>query len=380
MPTDWIDDADELIRLAEAIRYGPVAVDTESDHFHAYQARVCLIQIATEDVTALVDPLAVDADELAPLFSVFEDSDVPKVLHAAENDILELDRDYGVTIANVFDTRVAARFLACERNGLDWMLENLLEVDTNGEFGRYDWSTRPLSEKARRYAEDDVRHLLDLKRLFEPQLEASGWFRPFRQVCEFTAREVEYVDPEFDPDGWRRLRGASGLDGRGRAAAKALFRWRHRFCTRLNRAAVEVFPNRALMAMARARPEEAGAIVAIDGVSGRPVEKHADELAELIGESKNADPPPESPVHSPSEPPPPEQRALYDELRSWRNDTAKRLDLPPEFIATNDTLSTIAETPPETPEELRNFEAILPWHREMFGDEIVDITGGESAR
>lgn len=380
MQPHWIDNPDDLLGWCDDLDGGPLAVDTESDHFHAYQARLCLIQLATDDSSALVDPLALEADELAPLFELFEDPDRTKVLHAGRNDINELDRDYGVGIVNLFDTRTAARFLNYDNNGLTWLLEDVLDVEDAGGMGRYDWSTRPLSDKARHYASQDVRHLLALRERFADELQAVGWDEPFRQRCRHVARSVSFEANEFDPAGWRDLRGIDGLDGRGRAAARALYRWRHRLCTRLNRSAVTTFPNKALLELAARRPDSPEALAELSKLPERIATEHADELLEVLDQARRADAPPADAPDDGGDPGPPPSghRARYDALRNWRNETADQLGIPGEFLATNDTFSEIAADPPESLDELAAFDPILDWHVEMFGDEILGVLSDAS--
>lgn len=373
METKLIDTPDELSNWCDRVGKRPLAVDTESDHFHAYQARVCLIQLADFDRGALVDPLALEPDQLAPLFELFDDPGVQKVFHAARNDLNELDRDWGVGVTNLFDTRTAARFLGYRRNSLDWLLEHLLGVEPGKGFSRYDWAQRPLSDEAIHYAAEDVRHLLELRDRLSGELRQEGWYEAFRQRCEYIGDCVQFQASDFDPDGWRELRGISKLGGRGRAAARALYRWRHQLCTRKNRSAVTIFPNHLLIRLAKKRPTDPAAVRSLSGIPD-PLLEHTEQLAEVIDDARSTDAPPASvPDVDDDTPPPPEQRARYEALRTWRNDTAGELDIPSEFVATNATLSRIAANPPETTEQLARFEPILAWHVELLGDEMLQV-------
>ncbi len=369
----WIDEGPQLERFCRQIGDGPVAVDTESDHFHAYQARVCLIQLAVGPRQALVDPLALDEEDLAPLFDIFEDPDVVKILHAARNDIIELDRDYGVSLCNIFDTQIAARFLDCDRNSLDWMLEHLLGVETGAAFKRFDWTTRPIPADARQYAVDDVRYLQELRERFAPKLRKVQWWEAFSQQCDFVAQSVEYEAKQFDPNRWRRIKGSSKLDGPGRAALLALYLWRHELCTKLNRSAVTIFPNAVMLRLARQRPVTAGEVADTKGIPKRLVNNHAEAIGKVIAGSSITKPPARKPVKRACKPSPPEQKRRYNALRTWRNERAKEYGIPSEFIATNATLTEIAASPPTSIDELREFQAILPWQADVLGDEILEL-------
>ena len=138
-----------------------------------YPAKLCLVQVAdNRGQSHLIDPLALPT--LTPLGSFFADPGVLKVLHAADNDLGYLKRLYGFTVANIFDTAIAARFLGAKALGLDVLLGTYLGVELPPSRQRDDWSRRPLSEAQRRYAESDVLHLFALKARLTEELERVG--------------------------------------------------------------------------------------------------------------------------------------------------------------------------------------------------------------
>jgi ribonuclease D len=102
-----------------------VALDTESDSLFSYYPKICLIQISTyADAEAdpnvvtdyLVDPLRFTA--LAPLGRLLADPASSVIIHAAENDIYLLQREFDFSVSNLFDTQLAARILGWPRPGL----------------------------------------------------------------------------------------------------------------------------------------------------------------------------------------------------------------------------------------------------------------------
>ena len=89
--------------------YPVVGVDTESNSFHAYRERVCLIQFSTPAADYIVDPISLpDLKTLAPFFA---NPSQQKIFHASEYDLICLSRDYHFEFANIFDTMSAARTL-----------------------------------------------------------------------------------------------------------------------------------------------------------------------------------------------------------------------------------------------------------------------------
>ncbi len=367
----WIKRPQALQEFCDDSQGQPLAVDTESDHFHAYQARICLFQVATPKRIALIDPLQLDEGDLQPLFERFLDPNQLKILHAAQNDLGELTRDYGVSINNLFDTRVAARFLGTDKNSLSWLLENLLGVDAGPSFSRFDWSTRPLPDRATRYAAQDVAHLLTLQQRFDPLLNEQGWLDAFSQTCAHIASTTQYQPSDFDPQGWASIKGADKLDGASRTILSRLYQWRHRRCTELNRAAFLIFPDRLLASLARHQITDPQAIVDHSYATAF-ANKYADEIADVIVDAR-AYPPPPMPTKDSRRRPDPEQRQLYDALRSWRNQTARSLDIPGEYIGTNALFRSLCEEPPASKTKLADAPGILPWHVDLFGDDLMAI-------
>ena len=84
-----------------------VAVDTEFMREQTFWPKLCLVQLASPDVEAIVDPLAEGID-LAPFWELMTNRDVVKVFHAARQDLEIVHVETGTLPAPVFDTQVAA--------------------------------------------------------------------------------------------------------------------------------------------------------------------------------------------------------------------------------------------------------------------------------
>ena len=91
----YIEDQEALEAFVERARRSSVlAIDTEFLREKTYYARLCLIQFATDDEVAVVDPFGIkDLHVLAPLL---EDAGVMKVLHSGGQDLEILWHEVGV--------------------------------------------------------------------------------------------------------------------------------------------------------------------------------------------------------------------------------------------------------------------------------------------
>ena len=124
-----------------------VTIDTEFIRETTFWPELCLIQLATPDTTALIDPLAPGID-LKPFFELMANEQVLKVFHAARQDI-EIIFHLGDLIPHpVFDTQVAA--MVCgfgESVSYDQLVQRITgeQIDKSSRFT--DWRHRPLSDK-----------------------------------------------------------------------------------------------------------------------------------------------------------------------------------------------------------------------------------------
>src|SRR5262249_45917917 len=160
-------------RASETLARAPaLAVDTEADSFYHYFHKCCLIQISDGTTAYLIDPLAVRS--LDPLGAVFASRSITKVLHAAEQDVLYLRRDYGFNLEPIFDTMIAAQLLGRPSIGLAGLLAANFGVVLDKKCQRDDWSLRPLTERQKTYAAEDVLHLIRLSELLRQDLAAAG--------------------------------------------------------------------------------------------------------------------------------------------------------------------------------------------------------------
>jgi ribonuclease D len=157
----FVDNQDLLRECVEAVeRSERIGLDTESNGFHAYFEKVCLLQIATPGADWAVDALELP---LAPLLPLLADPRREVILHAAEYDVLGMKRDHGLTFGRIFDTHAAAKTLGIEKVGLHNLLADQLAVQLTLDEQRSDWGRRPLSPEQLEYAFADVQYLSPLR-------------------------------------------------------------------------------------------------------------------------------------------------------------------------------------------------------------------------
>src|SRR3989475_6095298 len=221
----FVDTPDQLAACAEDVaRSARVGLDTESNGFHAYYEKVCLLQISTPEADWAIDTLALG---VAPLLPLLADRARECVLHAAEYDVLCMKRDYGFSFGRIFDTHAAAKALGIDRVGLHDLLGDQLGVQLAVDEQRSDWGKRPLSPEQLQYAFADVCYLLPLREKLGEELGVRQLLA--EAEAEFARLIAKEPRPrEFNPEGWQRMKAARALDGRGRAVLRELYLLRDR--------------------------------------------------------------------------------------------------------------------------------------------------------
>jgi len=143
----------DLAALCQRLAQHPhIAIDTEFMRETTYYSKICLIQLASKDEAAAVDPLAEGLD-LTPFFDLLQNDKVLKVFHAGRQDLEILVRMTGTLPKPSYDSQIAA--MVCgfgDQVGYDKLVKGFLDIAIDKGSRFTDWSQRPLSEKQIRYA------------------------------------------------------------------------------------------------------------------------------------------------------------------------------------------------------------------------------------
>jgi ribonuclease D len=241
--------ADLLAHLRDSGRF---AFDTEFVSEDTFEPVLCLIQVATRDRLAVIDPLAVR--DVGPFWALVCDPAIEVVMHAAGEDLRICLLKTGALPRSVFDVQLAAGLVGLSYPlSLSNLAGQVLGVSLSGSETRTDWRHRPLTQAQLHYALDDVRYLLDLAdRLAErlAQLDRAAW-----AASEFEDF-IAAIARRGDEDRWRRLPGLHQLSRRGLEMARLLAEWREDEARRQNRPLRHVMRDDLLVAIAKRAPAD----------------------------------------------------------------------------------------------------------------------------
>ena len=277
-PPTLVADATALADLVARLRDEPVvAFDTESNSFHVYRERVCLLQVSTRTADFVLDPLAVDP---APLGDVLCDGR-ETVLHGADYDVRCLRREWGWRLPRLFDTMAAARRLGHEGLGLSALVERHFGVRLSKAFQRADWGRRPIARDLLAYAGLDTHYLLPIYDLLSQELAAKGLAEEARKEFDRIA-SVEPREKVFDAEGWRRLKGARELDAPGKVTLRALWIAREDRARADDRPPFKVLAEQAMLELARRKPRTEEELARVPGVTPAVMRKLGPALRAAI--------------------------------------------------------------------------------------------------
>lgn len=228
-----------------------IAIDTESNSFHAYFEKVCLIQISLEQGDFVLDPLAIG--NVKPLGEILENEGIEKIFHAASNDLIGLKRDLNCCARNIFDTAVAAKLLGRKKLGLANILSDTFGVSLNKKWQRHDWAKRPLQPEQISYARLDTHFLLPLRHILFDQLTAKGLCQEAREAFDKICTQ-EVQEKVFHPNGFIHIKGAQSLNSKSKRILRDLYRYREQEAKRRNRAPFRILSNETLIRLALSHP------------------------------------------------------------------------------------------------------------------------------
>lgn len=357
----------QLSQLAERLSQEAfLGVDTESNSLHAYKERLCLLQFSSHKEDAVVDPLAVE--DLAPLAALFGNPDIEKIFHAAEYDLIVLNRDYGFPVANIFDTMIAARTLGRKKVGLGNLLEEELGIKVEKKFQRADWGERPLRRELLEYARMDTHHLIELRNRLKAELEARGRWELAKEDFDRLPHLVRANSEPQAQEVWR-IKGARDLNPRQAAILQELARYRETKAAAADVPLFKIIGDSTLTAIAVKRPSTPADFKGIAGMTPGQIQRHGKGLLDAVKRGEHA-PPLRRPMRAPYDEAFVER---LDKLRAWRKNAAKEMEVESDVVLPRDIMEAAARSNPKSKAEIEGIMASVPWRMKQYGEQIVKV-------
>jgi len=367
-PIQYIDTPGQLATLCEQIKKEPwLALDTEFLREKTYYPKFCLLQIATPEWVACIDPIALP--QLESLFDAIYNPAIVKVFHSCRQDLEIFFQWTGKLPSPIFDTQVAAPLLGFQDNpGYAMLVSSLLSVNLNKAHTRADWSKRPLTEAELEYAADDVIYLCQIYQIMVQKLTALDridWLK--NDFAELTNPALYKVDPET---AWFKIKGKNKLTGKQLSIIQTLAQWREKIAQAEDRPKSWLLRDELLFDLAKLQPETVQELANVRGINERSVNRYGKELCQLITAAKNRPP---IPLHEKdrSAKKTQQEEAILDILTALVRVRAEENALNPTILASRKDLEEL----------LSNGDDECPllhgWRYTMAGKELLGLLKGE---
>jgi len=368
-----ISDSATLAALVERLSAAPfVAVDTEFMRENSYWPELCLLQIASPDEAAAVDPKAEGLDMKPLLDLLVENNEVLKVFHAGGQDLEIVYNLTGKTPAPLFDTQIAAMALGYgEQVGYSNLIESMLGhvLDKGARFT--DWSRRPLEKRQIDYAIADVTHLATIFPKMVEKLKKNGRGAWLDEEMERLADPSSFA---FAPeDAWKRLK-IPGRNPQLLGRLRSLAAWRENEARNKNLPRGRIAKDDTLQEIASHPPKTQDDLGRVRGLSAGW--RNNDIGGRLMTALASAKPltPDDMPAREPRRPGLTKDAVLVsDLLKLLLKIRSKESGVAPKLIARSDELEALAAG-------VRDGLNILGgWRFEEFGRDALDLVEGRLA-
>ncbi|MBI5604729.1 MAG: ribonuclease D [Deltaproteobacteria bacterium] len=368
---EWIETPRQLKGVVPILGQAKIiGVDLEADSLYHYFEKVCLLQMATESTSYVLDPLAIR--DLSALTSVFSNPGIRKVFHGADYDIRSLYRDFRIEVNNLFDTQMACQFLGLQETGLEALLRIRFQVELNKKFQRADWSQRPLSPEMVEYAAMDGRYLIPLAHILEKELDEKGRLSWVEEECRFMTK-VRFTPPNHDPL-YLKVKGAALLDQRSLAVLEALLEFRDAQAQKSDLPPFKVLGNEPLLALAMKKPLSLEEMETGKTLSRKQIDRYGTRLVREIRRAM-ALPDEDLPNYPRQARPdlPSAVRKRIKALKNWRELRAKDLKMEPGILMNNALINALVLKNPGSLKEMEEIPGLKGWFKNHFGPEILTV-------
>ncbi len=351
-----------------------LAVDVEADAMHAFRARLCFLQVGTDEDVFLFDTLqpGVEPSLLAPIMA---DPGRTKFFHAASGDLPYL-AEAGVRVRGLFDTHRAATLLGWPKVGLADLARERLGVELPKEHQQSDFSLRPLPPGMRDYIANDVRYLVELGRQVREECRKADILEEVLLDCERMCDEAA-ARPDVGADFKPRLPKAGLTPAQlllGNTIAQALHRKRLEWAEAENVPMGRMLSNMAISDIAVKPPGNAKELARAAGVRGAFVRAHGDEVLALVREILEKSRRGELKLEPEQKGPKDANRRKREEtLKAWRAEKAGARKVTPSVVLPNPIADTLVSRPPASLDELRAVPYFGEKRVQLYGEELLAL-------
>ncbi|MEM7562639.1 MAG: ribonuclease D [Pseudomonadota bacterium] len=365
----YIDQNQQLRDYCDAIKDADhCAIDTEFVRESTYYPILSLIQIASGEHQACIDPLAIT--DFEPLKSILVKPELLKIFHSPSQDLEILYQNFAEVPQPIFDTQLAAAVLGYNHQiSYADLVQQVTGVELEKKFTRADWSRRPLSDGELDYAMDDVRYLIPVYQCMKSELETRNrlhWLE--KDLNTMSSAQTYSVD---ESSLWKKLKGVQKLKGVRLQIASDLCRWREDLARHSNKPRRWMAKDDLLIEIARQKPADLAALADIPELNDKMLKRHGEKLLSIVKAAGNI-PSDQWPRHDKMKNLSTSQMALGDCLMALCRIIADENKIALATLATRKDIDTLVL-------HQKNSRLTQGWRFSMAGEQLLNFIHGQSS-
>ena len=367
METKLITNNEDLKTICQQASSSTViAVDTEFKRETTYYPIACLIQIATENLTACIDPFEID--DFEPLKVILYSPDIIKIFHAGRQDLEIFYFLFNKIPTPVFDTQIAATLLGFpDQVGYGNLTKKMLNIDLDKSLTRADWEKRPIPKKQIDYAANDVIYLLKIYHLQIQQLKETERLSWLEKDFDFLSNEALYKPSP--KDAWKKIKNYNRMNKTQRCVVYKISEWREEAALKRNRPRNFIIKNQSIIDIANQKPTCISELEEIRDIHPSLIKRDGQKLLELIQSASSMQ---ESDCPQAKKPTilNNDQTLLLSSLQTVIQLNAKKHKIDSSYLCTKKELEKVI---------LKEEDAALlhGWRYELAGKDVIRFINGE---
>ncbi|MBX7146060.1 MAG: ribonuclease D [Alphaproteobacteria bacterium] len=352
-----------------------LAIDTEFIRQTTYWPKLCLIQIAGEKISAVIDVLSPNLC-LTPLYDLLTKKSVIKIFHAARQDIEAIFHLTKLIPTPIADTQLMAMVCGLgETLSYEHLVLNIVQKQINKKHQYTDWSQRPLSLEQLDYALNDVQHLHTIYHYLNNQINnmnRSHWIKEEIKILE--SPQTYKPIPE---KAWTRLH-YQNLKKPSLFILQHLASWRETKAQHDNINRNSIIKDSVLEEIAKHIPQTAKALSKIRGITSKFMSDiHSTELLNIILEAKKKIDRDDTSYNFFYKNLSKEQEQIIHLFKILLKIKSNQYMISSKLICSNDDIENFILTPNNGSEIDLDF--LKGWRYEVFGQEAMALKQGKLA-
>jgi ribonuclease D len=345
-----------------------LAIDTEFIRENTYYPILCLIQIASNSFSAVIDPLS--EIDLQPVWEILSNKNILKVFHAGRQDIEIFFNLTGKIPTPLYDTQIAAMFCGLgDQVSYDGLVNNFLNLTISKESQFSNWLQRPLTNKQIDYALSDVNYLIKIFPLIKKIIRETNredWVEK-ELACLSNKKIYDINSIEI----WKKIK-IKNPKREILNILKYLANWREIECKKRNIPRNRLIRDEILVTLSQLKPINIFSIKKIRGIPKSLNNKDLNEILKIIKLCCEIEPEkwPKIPKQSKKLN---VNKASLDLLKLLLTYCSQKSGLAEKLIADADELRLILDG------QIKDLKVFKGWRNEIFGKFVDQLLKGKIA-